>query len=460
MNQSNFLKMTKKFTIGIIIAVVLIAAGVTVFASSGGSFFKGSVIKTGTPHGEQQTAATDCAGLKAQLDAAKAKFDACKDYYCANSASITYKVIYDEMGTNLKTCNIASYGHQQYNEMINKLGPMKKNMFGKLSVALIPIAVPNKNQTVVIGTSNQPYLGFQLTAINEPIKIYSIKMSITGQMKPVDFKGIKLLMKEDAIFTPNNPDCSAKRCDYLFNLGNGWIVNPESPVAPLIFADINDEGVANLGDNFKMQINDAAVDIDAVGVYSAKTLTAKDKTGDAVSPGMTYIMPFDVMVTGDMPSAGSLTTQTVTVGTTLGRFKLTNNGSAVITLTNVKFTDIGLHTGTATRYTLYTSNQNSSDYTANTIKTSTMDSVDFGAITPIIIDGGAYRYLTVQISQLGAVSGDSFRLAVASLGDFKYSVAESGLGYSGNPSTDQDLFDNITGLYVNGTPILGTIAKN
>jgi hypothetical protein len=127
-------------------------------------------------------------------------------------------------------------------------------------------------------------------------------------------------------------------------------------------------------------------------------------------------------------------------------------------LTHVKFTDNGTNSTTTETYKLWYSDENSSNYTANVGGTST--STDFGALgTPITLNGGSYRYLTVTVENAtGLASGDSFNLAVASLGDLKYSVDDADLGYDGN--RDGNSSSGISaGLYVDGKPVLGTIVK-
>ena len=112
-------------------------------------------------------------------------------------------------------------------------------------------------------------------------------------------------------------------------------------------------------------------------------------------------------------------------------------------------------------YDLYASGENSSDYTNTVLADESVNTVTFGNTTDITINGGAYRYLSVYIGAVttGLAAGNSWNLAVASLGNILYSVAETGLGYSGNPGTNQDLADTIAGLYVDGKPTLGTITK-
>ena len=254
--------------------------------------------------------------------------------------------------------------------------------------------------------------------------------------------------------------CSSNTCTKTWTATDNLlpdVVNPGSPVTIYVKADIGAENAAKLGDDFHFMIASSTTDVVTKGASSGNAGTV---TGAPTVSANTYISPFTVTVAADTPTTGSSNTQTVTSGTTIGRFKITNNGSAPVTLTNVKFTDNGSNSTTSEVYTLYASSENSSDYTANLMATSS-DDVDFGAIsssTQVTINGGAYRYLTVVVTTAsGLATGDSFNLAVASLGDLKYSVSESNLGYDAN--ADNDISDTITGLYVNGQPVLGTIVK-
>jgi|GEM_PF-3786742 hypothetical protein len=175
---------------------------------------------------------------------------------------------------------------------------------------------------------------------------------------------------------------------------------------------------------------------------------------------VTTTVPFNVVITGDSPSAGSSQTMTILSGTQLGRFKITNNGNAKVTITDLKFTDNGTHTGTPT-YKLRYSNLNSNNYTAN-IVSGTFSSVDFSnlSLSPLTIDGGTYRYVAVTINTLGgAISGDSWQLAVTKLGDIKYSVSETDLGYDANGNGS--IMDTIFSLPVSlgNIPTLGQLIK-
>ncbi len=196
------------------------------------------------------------------------------------------------------------------------------------------------------------------------------------------------------------------------------------------------------------------------GAISNTYLLAASTSGSAANAtAKTYIVPFKVTVTGETPTNGSVTNSSIGAGTQLARFKITNNGSAQVTLTHAKFTDSGSHTGTAARYTVYASSENSNDYTANTLETSSTDSVDFGSLaSTVTLNGGSSRYITVAITtNTGVIQGDTFSYSVASLGDLKFSAAESALLYDGDQDNAQT--STISSLFVDGKPALGTIQK-
>jgi hypothetical protein len=151
-------------------------------------------------------------------------------------------------------------------------------------------------------------------------------------------------------------------------------------------------------------------------------------------------------------------------GTQLARIKLTNNGSAKVTITGVKFTDSGSHTGSTTTYKLMYSDQNSSNYTQNTASSTHSNSVDFrnlgtiGTGSTFTIDGGSYRFITVAINTIGSsVAGDSYQMSIASIGDIRFVAAESDLGYDSNNSGS--LSGNSGTLYGDGKPTMGTLVK-
>jgi hypothetical protein len=340
--------------------------------------------------------------------------------------------------------------------------PMSIVSSGSLALSLVtgPGASPSVSQLVTIGSTNVPVFAFKLTSQYEAQKVYELKLTWDGTVLNAD-DVVNLRLYKDNDTTPfataSQGSCSASTCTYTFTWADNWgagAVQPGSPMTVYVKADIGGQGVARLGDNFKFKIA-AATDVKAKGAVSGSNSSV---TGTPTVTAVTHIVPFSVVVSGETPSAGSSVTQTVTSGTVIGRFKVQNNGSAQINLTHIKFTDNGTNSSATETYKLWYSDENSSNYTAHIAAGST--SVDFGALgTPITLNGGSYRYLTVTVDDAaGLASGDSFNLAVASLDDLKYNVSDADLGYDGN--RDGNSSSGITtGLYVDGKPVLGTIVK-
>lgn len=164
-----------------------------------------------------------------------------------------------------------------------------------------------------------------------------------------------------------------------------------------------------------------------------------------------------IVITAEQPIAGSSIPQSITDGTQIGRFKIINNSTSEITITNLRFTDSGSHSGSPT-FNLFVSDEGLGNFTSNLSATGA--SVNFQSLQDggFSISGGSYRFVTIAIASTnGLQTGNSFSLSIASLGDAKYSVTESDLGYDGNGNGT--LADTITGLSVDGRPTLGTLIK-
>ncbi len=335
-------------------------------------------------------------------------------------------------------------------------------------------ATPAVAQLVNINTTDGVYLAWKWTSQYESQKITSLKLKATGTaLSQNNIKNIRLYAKKgtftafqsDAtMFAQANQfsDCTsvANTCTFTWTAGDNLLpftIDPNSGVTVWVKADIQGENIAKLGNDFYMSVTNDGTDVVAKGSTTGSTTSSMTGSASNTS-GVTRIVPFQVVVSGVSPTDGSSTTTSIAAGTQLGRFKVMNNGTQ-ITLTDATFTNSGTHTGTNARYTLYASSENSSDYTTNSLEVSGTDTVAFGSLTTsITINGGSYRYLTVVLSTATSVTtGDSFGLSVASLGDLKYSVAETGLGY--DAEQDGDLTGTVTGLYVDGKPSLGTLNK-
>ncbi|MBU1038702.1 hypothetical protein KKC17_00465 [Patescibacteria group bacterium] len=330
-------------------------------------------------------------------------------------------------------------------------------------------ATPSVAQVFNVGTANSTFLAVRFTTQYEAQKITTLKLEAAGTaLTQNNVRNIKLyeqigngtISATPFATTSQFTTCSSNACSNTWTATDNLLsaaIQPGTPVTIYVKADIGSEGIAKLGNDFYMHLNVDGTNVIAKGITSSAAPGTYTGGNLNASGAVTRIVPFGVVVSAFEPT--SSVTQTVVAGTAIGRFKVQNNGNAQITLTNVKFTDSGTHTGTDARYTIYASSENSGDYTTNSLEVSATDTLDFAALTAsTAINGGAYRYLTVTLSTAtSVVSGDSFALSVASLGDLKYSVTEAGLGYDG--TQDGDLADTITSLYVDGKPTLGTMSK-
>lgn len=333
-------------------------------------------------------------------------------------------------------------------------------------------ATPSIAQLVNVGTSNSTYFAFKLTSQYEAQKITSLTLHATGtSLHQNDLVNLALYEQVGNGTIASTPfataaqfsTCSSNTCSFNWTASDNLLsqaIQPGNFTTIYVKADVGGTGTSKLGDDFYLSLDmTTGTDITAKGV---NTGTAPTYAGGNLnsSGAKSYIVPFSVLVEGSYPTAGSSTTQTIGAGSTLGRFKVTNQGNAPVTLTDITFTDNGSHSGSSARYTLYSSDQGSSNYTGYSIATSSSDSLAFTGLSSanLTINGGSFRYLTVTLSDAtGVLSGNSFSLSVASLGDVKYSVAESALGYDG--TQNGTLSDPINGLLTDGKPSLGSITK-
>jgi peptidoglycan hydrolase-like protein with peptidoglycan-binding domain len=166
-----------------------------------------------------------------------------------------------------------------------------------------------------------------------------------------------------------------------------------------------------------------------------------------------------VVVTAEFPATGTTVTSSLSSGTQIARFKITNNSSVPVTLNNIRLTDAGSHSGTSSTYWLYASDENMNNYTADQIG-GRLNSVDFTPLASYpVIHPGLYRYITVVINNTSGIqTGDTFSLGVHATGDINYFVSEQDLGYDANG--DGDMIDRISNLATIGNPQLGTVQIN
>lgn len=334
-------------------------------------------------------------------------------------------------------------------------------------------ATPTVTQTVNMNTLDNVYLAYKWTSQYEAQKVTTLKLKATGTaLTTNNIKNIRLYAKKGS-YTSFQSDatlfasvdqfstCSSNVCSFTWTDGSNvlpFTIDPGMGVTVWVKADIQGENVVKLGNDFYMSVTNDGTDVIAQGAVSGQA--PGTYTGTANSSGTkTYITPFQVLVTGETPTSGGSSSSPLSVGTQIGRFKVYNGGSAQITLTDATFTNSGSHTGTSTRYTVYASSEGTNDYTTNLLEVSSTDSVAFGSLgTSITINGGSFRYVTVAITTVGSIAtNDNYSLSVASMGDVKYSVTETALGYDGEQ--DGDITGTITGLYTNGLPTLGNLYK-
>src|SRR3989339_84989 len=267
-------------------------------------------------------------------------------------------------------------------------------------------ASPSVNKTVNIGTNDGTYFAFKVTPSNEAIKVRTIILSATSSaaagIKVKDVKNIRLYRNSEAtpFQTLSEMTCAdATGCTATFTATDNLLseaVSTAAPVTITVKADVGGQGEAKLGDNFKFYIRATSTDFLAVGNTSAASAVI---SGTPTASGLTYITPFSVKVTSEYPT----TDATVAASTTV----------------------------------------------ANT--------VDFASITTnsLTINGGSWRFLTVKTNAT-AVNYDTFQMSASTLGDLKFTAADSDLGYDGN-SDGSSSTGSSTGLYVDGQPTVEMI---
>ena len=255
---------------------------------------------------------------------------------------------------------------------------------------------PSTAQVVQVGANDGVYYAFKLTPQYEAQKITTLKLTATGTaLTSTAVKNLRLY--RDGATTPfasaSEMTCGSNVCTYTWTASDNLltdVINPGAAATIYVKADIGAAGSAVLGNDFRFMIASSTADVQTKGISG----TVASVTGTPSVTVMTHIVPFNVAVTGETPSSGSSNTQTIGAGTTIARFKVSNSGTAPITLTNVKFTNNGSHTGTGTRYTLYASGEGTSDYTNTSMQVTASDTTDFGAVgTPVTVNGGSFPLL-------------------------------------------------------------------
>ena len=332
---------------------------------------------------------------------------------------------------------------------------------------------PAMAQVVPTGTVDGIYLAYKWNAFYESQKIRKIVLKASGsQLHQNDISNLRLYAQQGSgpllgttmpFATANQfGTCVSNVCQFSWLTVDNLLpftVNPGIGVTIFVKADITSAPLPYLGDNFYMSVANNGTDVTGFGVSSGLAPTYDNNTANAFG-APSQIVPFRVAVTGDYPTSGSTIVSSVPAGTHIGRFKVMNNGTSAVTLTNAKFSDSGSHTGTSARYTVYASGENMSNYTANTLGVSATD-FSAGSLTmpiSITLNPGAYRYITVAITNVaGIASGDTFNLSFAQMGDLKFSLSEATWAHDGNQ--DGDTLDTSSNLWTDGRPSLGFVQK-
>ncbi|KKR06995.1 MAG: hypothetical protein UT33_C0006G0071 [Candidatus Peregrinibacteria bacterium GW2011_GWC2_39_14] len=342
---------------------------------------------------------------------------------------------------------------------------------GKLNVSLVSgvNATPEQDQTVNIGATNGTYFAFRLISQYEPIKITSLKLTVNGtSINDGDLQNVKLVDQNGTVLaTTGGLICSSNTaCSYKWIMLN-VLVDPSAPLTIYVKSDIGGENIANLGDDFQFRITDPTVDITAVGATSAATISPENIIGGTIggNSGRTTIIPAsNIVFSGGKP--GTVPTisysKAILPGAEMAKFRIINNDAAPIEIHYVKFGYSSSHHGTVT-YKLLAKQWTPG---VTTLALAPNDSLPelFGELTTPykLFGGGTYVDISVVVDQATDPwpEEDTFQLSIP-FGGIRYSVSEASLGYSGNPAQDNDLFDAISGLYINGLPVnFGTaIAK-
>lgn len=333
-------------------------------------------------------------------------------------------------------------------------------------------ASPSANQIVSAGTSNGVYLAFKLTSQYETQKITSLKLtSVAAALATTTLVNIRLYEGSATTAFASAPQfdtCTGTQCSVTFTASDNLLSAPVPSTGVTIYmkADAAAGGSGSiLGDDFKFSIASSG-DIAIKGAVSA--LTTGTITGSASSSGVSYIVPQTVKIEAVSPAAA--TQVGTSAGQTLAVFKVTNTGTAAISLSSssLSFTNGGSAT-TSTSFKIYssamgggqsdTSSWNSGNgWAAATGTTGASSTISFATTSLTAadrkIDGGSWRYLTIRNSAASA-NNDTYQFSVSALGNVLFNADEADLGYSGN--SDTDLSDVIYGLYVDGIPALSTV---
>ncbi|MFH1162084.1 MAG: peptidoglycan-binding domain-containing protein [Candidatus Jorgensenbacteria bacterium] len=361
---------------------------------------------------------------------------------------------------------------------------------GALSVSLVSGsgASPASNQVVSAGTSGVTLFAFKMSSQYETQKITSLKISATSSgstaLATSTIRNIKLYADNASLpFAQASQfdDCTSGTCTVTYTATDNLLAAavPLTGVTIYVKGDIGAGGVADLGNSYKFFIASSTGDIAVKGSVTAST--SGTRTGTPAASGYTFVVPQSVVVRAVSPTVA--TTIGTGSGQTVGIFEIKNNGTSAILLSTstLTFTNGGSASTTLAAETslfrIYASAVGGSQsdtsgwgggassgagYLGKFGTTGTSSSVIFATTTisaaEQTIDGGSWRFFTIKTAQ-PVDNNNYFQFSVSALGNIKFNVAESSLGYSGNPSADSNLTDTIYGLYADGLPALQTVTS-
>ncbi len=304
--------------------------------------------------------------------------------------------------------------------------------------------------TPTIGTPDNYIFEMKVSVQGEAVKLRSITVtaSSTSPNKFIanDLINFRLFVEgnQNAIATLSEITCSANNvCKLTWTSTDNLlpnVINVNSSVNLFMKADINETGVARIGDNFSFNIINPVTDFVAVGASSGNFAIV---SGNAPAHSITHIVPQTVTIEAVSPKVPQ--TVGLNAGATIGVFKVTNHGVGTVKLTRFDVTDNGYSADTM-RYKLMFSSENENNTLGGTAATTQTKTTNFGDLTSanITISGGASRYLTVKTAAT-ANNYDSFIISTHTPLDMVFfSIDETMLGYDGN--VNGSLTDIITGL--------------
>ncbi|PJC52349.1 MAG: hypothetical protein CO030_03295, partial [Candidatus Magasanikbacteria bacterium CG_4_9_14_0_2_um_filter_42_11] len=320
---------------------------------------------------------------------------------------------------------------------------------------------PVSVQTVNIGSTAGTYFAFKASAQNEAAKVRTLKLTASGtSLNTNSLVNLNLYRKVGTATMEATPfasatemTCSSNTCTYTWTATDNLLpepIQPGTPVTIYVKADVGAAGAARLGDDFVFSI--AATTTDFIGVGDS-TNAAFTVAGTPTASGATHIVPWSVKVFAESPTAPNSTVG-VGSGSIVGKFKLTNLGSGVVTFTTSTFNGSG-SSSTAT-YSLHASTDGGASTDSSVSLKAASSTLTWGDITDVTLNGGSSRYLTIKT---GGTAGnyDTHQWSVNVIGQLTYSVAETALGYDEN--ADGDLDDTVENLYVEGTPALEIVTS-